>query len=68
MFSMMNHTDNVVVMQESGIDPLDRSIEVLSTTSEVSLLLIAQLEVVGFQLDDIVLCLGDRLTDIALRS
>ena len=65
---MMNHTDNIVVMQESGIDPLDRSIEVLSTTSEVSLLLIAQLEVVGFQLDDVVLCLGDRLTDIALRS
>ena len=64
---MMNHT-NIVVMQESGIDPLDRSIEVLSTTSEVSLLLIAQLEVVEFQLDDIVLCLGDRLTDIALRS
>lgn len=63
-FSMMNLTDNIVLVQEGSIDPLDRSIEVLSTTSEVSLLLIAQLKVVRFQLDDILLCLGDRLTEL----
>ena len=56
-------------MQEGNIeDPLDRSIDVLSTTSDVSLLPIARLEVVRFQLNDIVLCLGDKLTDTALRS
>ena len=64
-FSMMNLTDNIVVVQEGSMDPLDRPIEVLSTTSEVSLPLIAQLEVVRFQLDDIVLCLGDRITNTA---
>lgn len=46
----MNLTDNVVVVQEGSIeDPLDITIDVLSTTSDVSLLPIAQLEVVRFQ-------------------
>ena len=59
-----------MIVQEKRIDPLDRPIdpEMLSTTSEVSLLPKARLEVVRFQLDDIILWLGDRLTDTALRS
>ena len=53
-------------MQEANIeDPLDMTIDVLSTTSDVSLLPIARLEVVRFQLNDIILCLGDKLTDTA---
>jgi len=65
----MNLTDNIVIVQEGNIeDPLDRTIDVLSTTSDVSLLPIVRLEVVRFQLNDIVLCLGDKLTDTALRS
>lgn len=61
----MNLTDNIVVVQEGSIeDPLDMTIDVLSITSDVSLLPIARLKVVN----DIVLCLGDKLTDTALRS
>ena len=46
----MNLTDNIVVVQEGSIeDPLDMTIDVLSTTSDVSLLPMARLEVVRFQ-------------------
>ena len=47
----MNLTDNIVVQEGSIEDPLDMAIEsdVLSTTSDVSLLPMARLEVVRFQ-------------------
>lgn len=45
----MNLTDNIVVQEGSIEDPLDMTIDVLSTTSDVSLLPMARLEVVRFQ-------------------